>query len=117
MLMSFEQLSRQLSGELHTDALHKHMYATDASVYRKVPQAVAYPEDTSDIQHLVLFASKNNITLIPRTAGTSLAGQCVGDGIIVDVSKHFTKIIDLDIEKRQVTVQPGVIIPLRQTDV
>ncbi|WP_299765246.1 FAD-binding and (Fe-S)-binding domain-containing protein [uncultured Dokdonia sp.] len=109
MLMSFEQLSRQLSGELHTDALHKRMYATDASVYRKVPQAVAYPEDTSDIRHLVLFASKNNITLIPRTAGTSLAGQCVGDGIIVDVSKHFTKIIDLDREKRQVTVQPGVI--------
>ncbi|WP_299682883.1 FAD-binding and (Fe-S)-binding domain-containing protein [uncultured Dokdonia sp.] len=109
MLMSFEQLSRQLSGELHSDALHKRIYATDASVYRKVPQAVAFPKDTSDIQRLVLFATENNTTLIPRTAGTSLAGQCVGDGIIVDVSKHFTKIIDLDIEKRQVTVQPGVI--------
>jgi FAD/FMN-containing dehydrogenase/Fe-S oxidoreductase len=109
MLMLFKQLSSQLSGELHTDALHKHIYATDASVYRKVPQAVAYPKDTSDIQHLVVFASKNNTTLIPRTAGTSLAGQCVGDGIIVDVSKHFTKIIDFDVEKRQVTVQPGVI--------
>lgn len=107
--MSFKQLSRQLSGELHTDALHKHIYATDASVYRKIPQAVAYPKDTRDIQHLVLFASKNNITLIPRTAGTSLAGQCVGDGIVVDVSKHFTKIIDLNVVKRQVTVQPGVI--------
>ncbi|GGG10003.1 oxidoreductase [Dokdonia pacifica] len=105
----FKQLSRQLSGELHTDALHLHMYATDASVYRKVPQAVAYPRDTRDIQRLVLFASKNNITLIPRTAGTSLAGQCVGDGIVVDVSKHFTDIIHLDVAKQQVTVQPGVI--------
>ncbi|WP_299214642.1 FAD-binding and (Fe-S)-binding domain-containing protein [uncultured Dokdonia sp.] len=104
-----KQLSSQLSGELHTDALHRHIYATDASVYRKIPQAVAYPEDTKDIQHLVVFASKNNTTLIPRTAGTSLAGQCVGDGIVVDVSKYFTKIINLDLERRQVTVQPGVI--------
>lgn len=105
----FIQLSSQLTGELHTDSLHKHIYATDASVYRKIPQAVAYPKDTRDIQRLVLFAKENNTTLIPRTAGTSLAGQCVGDGIIVDVSKHFTEIIHLDIEKRQVTVQPGVI--------
>ncbi|MFC4634578.1 FAD-binding and (Fe-S)-binding domain-containing protein [Dokdonia ponticola] len=109
MHTQLKQLSSQLSGELHTDTLHKHIYATDASVYRKVPQAVAFPKDTRDIQYLVHFASKNNTTLIPRTAGTSLAGQCVGDGIVVDVSKHFTKIIDLDIEKRQVTVQPGVI--------
>lgn len=109
MQADLHQLSNQLSGELHTDALHKHIYATDASVYRKVPQAVAYPKDTSDLQYLVHFASKNNTTLIPRTAGTSLAGQCVGDGIVVDVSKYFTKIIDFDLEKRQVTVQPGVI--------
>lgn len=105
----FKQLSSQLSGELHIDSLHRHIYATDASVYRKIPQAVAYPKDTRDIQRLVLFAKENNTTLIPRTAGTSLAGQCVGDGIIVDVSKHFTEIIHLDIEKRQITVQPGVI--------
>ncbi len=109
MQSHLHQLSSQLSGELHTDTLHKHIYATDASVYRKVPQAVAFPKDTTDIQSLVHFASKNNTTLIPRTAGTSLAGQCVGDGIVVDVSKHFTEIIHLDVEKRQVTVQPGVI--------
>src|SRR5690606_13179730 len=55
------------------------------------------------------LASKNKTSLIPRTAGTSLAGQCVGDGIVVDVSKHFTKIISVNTEKMTVTLQPGVI--------
>jgi FAD/FMN-containing dehydrogenase/Fe-S oxidoreductase len=103
------QLRNSLSGELFFDDLHKSIYATDASVYRKIPTAVAYPKDTKDIQQLIAFANKHNITLIPRTAGTSLAGQCVGDGIVVDVSKHFTKILGFDEEKKTVTVQPGVI--------
>ena len=64
-------------------------------MYRKIPLAVAYPLNNQDIQQLVLFAQKNAISLIPRTAGTSLAGQCVGEGIVVDVSKHFTEIIEL----------------------
>jgi len=71
--------------------------------------AVAYPKNKSDIKQLIQFATDNNITLIPRTAGTSLAGQCVGDGIVVDVSKHFTKILNFDKEYKTVTVQPGVI--------
>lgn len=102
-------LKSQLEGALHIDALHKAIYATDASVYRRVPLAVAFPKHAQDIQVLCAFAKANNISLIPRTAGTSLAGQCVGEGIVVDVSKHCTEIISLDVEKRQVTVQPGVI--------
>ena len=74
-----------------------------------MPLAVAFPKTINDIQKLVVFADTHKIGLIPRTAGTSLAGQCVGDGIVVDVSKHFTKILDLNKEKKQVTVQPGVI--------
>ena len=62
-----------------------------------------------DIQQLIKFAQQNNTSLIPRTAGTSLAGQCVGDGIVVDVSKHFTKILSVDTQNKTVTVQPGVI--------
>ena len=85
------------------------MYATDASVYRKIPLAVAYPRGVSDIQKLIYFAQKHKVSLIPRTAGTSLAGQCVGEGIVVDVSKHFTNIIDVDVEAKTVVVQPGVI--------
>jgi len=103
------QLKNSLSGELFFDTLHKSIYATDASVYRKIPTAVAYPKDTADIQQLIAFANQHNTTLIPRTAGTSLAGQCVGDGIVVDVSKHFTKILALDEAEKTITVQPGVI--------
>ena len=109
MKNALAQLSKSLSGELHFDKLHKSIYATDASVYRKIPLAVAFPRDNEDIKKLCLFAKENETHLIPRTAGTSLAGQCVGEGIVVDVSKHFTEIIHFDKDKRQVTVQPGVI--------
>ena len=103
------ELARSLKGQLLSDKLTKALYATDASVYRKIPNAVAFPETVEDIKKLIHFAGKHEVGLIPRTAGTSLAGQCVGDGVVVDVSKHFTKIIALDELKKQVTVQPGVI--------
>lgn len=104
-----QTLEKSLTGELFFDDLHKNIYATDASVYRKIPIAVAYPKDIKDIQQLIDFATKNNITLIPRTAGTSLAGQCVGDGIVVDVSKHFTNILAFDEINKTITVEPGII--------
>ena len=109
MKILLKKLQAQLEGELHYDNLHKTIYATDASVYRKIPLAAALPKTVQDIKVLCEFALQNDITLIPRTAGTSLAGQCVGDGIVVDVSKHFTNIISFDKEKKQVVVQPGVI--------
>ena len=102
-------LKNTLTGDLFFDDLHKNIYATDASVYRKIPLAVAYPKDTDDIKLLINFATKNSITLIPRAAGTSLAGQCVGDGIVVDVSKHFTNILAFDELQKTITVQPGII--------
>jgi len=98
-----------LSGSLVYDDLHKALYATDASVYRKIPLAVAYPKDEKDLQILIEFATSNHLTLIPRTAGTSLAGQCVGDGIIVDVSKYFTNILAFDELNKTITVEPGVV--------
>lgn len=107
--MMLQNLSQKLSGELLFDNLHKSIYATDASVYRKIPLAVAFPKNNEDLKNLIQYASKNNITLIPRAAGTSLAGQCVGEGIVVDVSKHFTNILGFDEFNKTVTVQPGVI--------
>ncbi|MFZ2431307.1 MAG: FAD-linked oxidase C-terminal domain-containing protein [Lutibacter sp.] len=107
--INLEELSNIIEGEVHFDNLHKSIYATDASVYRKIPLGVAYPRNNADLKKIIHFATKNNITLIPRTAGTSLAGQCVGDGLIVDVSKHFTKILGFDEHQKTVTVQPGII--------
>jgi len=104
-----QEIRKKLSGSLEYDDLHKAIYATDASVYRKIPLAVAYPKDEKDLQILIEFATSNHVTLIPRTAGTSLAGQCVGEGIIVDVSKHFTTILAFDELNKTITVEPGVV--------
>jgi hypothetical protein len=106
---TLETLNKSLSGDVLFDSLHKTLYATDASVYRKIPLAVAFPKDDKDIKTLIEFATKNNITLIPRTAGTSLAGQCVGDGIVVDVSTHFTNIISFDEKAKTITLEPGIV--------
>ena len=104
-----QKLATQLQGELYHDTTMRTLYATDASAYREMPLAVAIPKTKDDIQTLIQFAKENKTNLIPRTAGTSLAGQVVGNGIIVDVSKHFTKIIELNEDASWVRVQPGVI--------
>ena len=106
---TLETLHNALSGDVLFDNLHKTLYATDASVYRKIPLAVAFPKDEKDIKTLIEFATKNKITLIPRTAGTSLAGQCVGDGMVVDVSKHFTSILEFDEQGKTITLEPGIV--------
>ena len=104
-----ETLKKQLSGDLFYDDLHRHIYATDASVYRMIPEAVCYPKNEEDIQKLIEYASKNQMALIPRTAGTSLAGQVVGKGMIVDVSRYMTRVLEFNEEEKWVKVQPGVI--------
>ena len=95
--------------KLYTDSLHKIAYATDASVYREIPYGVAYPESEDDIKELMQMAHERKTHLIPRAGGTSIAGQVVGSGIVVDVSKHWNKIIKINPEKRWVIVEPGVV--------
>lgn len=107
--MDLKSLKNSLLGDLFYDDLTKSIYATDASVYRMLPLAVAYPKNNNDLKLLIQFAKQNNTSLIPRTAGTSLAGQCVGEGIVVDVSKYFNSIISFDQVNKTVTVQPGVV--------
>jgi len=102
-------LKQQLSGELYDSTLVKSLYATDASVYRELPYAVALPKTTADIKCLIEFAQSNALSIIPRAAGTSLAGQCVGDGIVVDVSKYMNAILEINTQEQWVRVQPGVV--------
>jgi len=102
-------LANELEGELHFDSTMRTLYATDASAYREMPTAVAFPASISDIKKLIRFARQEKTSLIPRTAGTSLAGQVVGNGIVVDVSRTFTKILEVNPTEHWVRVQPGVI--------
>lgn len=109
MLRELEKLKESFEGEIHTDQVMRTLYATDASAYREMPVAVAIPKTEKDISSLIKFANFHRVTLIPRTAGTSLAGQVVGNGIIVDVSRTFTKILEINKEESWVRLQPGVI--------
>ena len=106
---TLKNLASDLKGELHDDAMMRTIYATDASVYKEMPLAVCYPKGKEDIQRLITFANEHKTALIPRAAGTSLAGQCVGNGIVVDISKHFDRILELNVEEGWVCVEPGVV--------
>ena len=109
MNAKLQQLARELEGEFYDDNRMRILYATDASAYREMPLAVAMPKSIGDLKKLITFARAEKTSLIPRTAGTSLAGQVVGKGIVVDVSKHFTQILELNAVEGWVRVQPGVI--------
>lgn len=109
MIDQLRALKHQLDGELHYDELMRRLYATDASIFREMPLAVAYPKHKEDIKKLVAFAQEHKTSLIPRSAGTSLAGQCVGAGIVVDISKYMNKILEINTKEGWVRLQPGVI--------
>lgn len=95
--------------KLYTDSLHKIAYATDASVYREIPYGVAYPETIEDVQKLMRMARERKTHLIPRAGGTSIAGQVVGSGIVVDISKYWNHILEVNQVERWARVEPGVV--------
>lgn len=106
---ALRSIRESFDGTIHIDDVTRIMYATDASAYQETPLAVAIPKTEADIRLLIEFANQFGIGLIPRTAGTSLAGQVVGSGIVVDVSRHFTQILEINPDEHWVRVQPGVI--------
>lgn len=103
------QLASRLTGALHYDHTMRSLYATDASEYQELPLAVALPKTENDLRELITYANHRKVGLIPRTAGTSLAGQVVGAGIVVDVGRHLNKVLHIDKATRRVRVQPGVV--------
>ena len=106
----FQKLQNSLDGELYTDSIHRIIYSTDASAYKEKPLAVAFPKNEDDIKNIIIFTGNNKLSVIPRASGTSLAGQVVGNGIVIDVSRHLTKIIELNKEEKWIRVQPGVVL-------
>ncbi len=108
--MNIEDLIKNgFSGEVRDNPSYRMMYATDASIYREWPEAVVYPTCVEDIQLLVAFATQHRSSIIPRGGGTSLAGQCVGSGVVMDVTKHMNRVLEINNEKGYVIVEPGVV--------
>ena len=105
----FAAIAARLEGDFHVDDLTRTIYSTDASEYQERPLAVAIPKTEADIRTLVQYAAEHRIGLIPRAAGTSLAGQVVGSGIVVDAGRHLNQILEVDVERRMARVQPGVV--------
>jgi FAD/FMN-containing dehydrogenase/Fe-S oxidoreductase len=102
-------LAARLRGKLLLDDVTRTIYATDASEYQERPLAVALPETEADVRELILFAARHRVGIVPRAAGTSLAGQVVGGGIVVDAGRHLNGVLALDAQARRVRVQPGVV--------
>lgn len=104
-----KQFAATLDGDFHYDQMMRSLYATDASLYRELPLAVCYPRTKEDIKKLIHFCKERGVSLIPRAAGTSLAGQCVGKGIVVDVSRYMNAVLEVNAEESWVRVQPGLV--------
>ncbi len=109
VLQFLDLLVSEISGEVRSDDVSRLLYATDASPYEVLPIAVAMPRTTADLQAIARLCNAHGVPLTPRAAGTSLAGQTVGPGLIVDTGRYMTAVSDLDAAAGRVTVQPGVV--------
>lgn len=105
----FLPLKKKIKGDVLTDETHRLLYATDASIYRQKPHAVVRPENSIDIQEVLKFSSESQIPIIARGGGTSLGGQVVGSGIILDFSQNWSRVIEFNKEEKWVRVQPGIV--------
>ena len=101
----FEALRQELDGELQFDEISRTIYATDASAYRQFPMAVCIPKHKEDLLAIVRFAAEHKLPIIPRAAGTSLAGQVVGKGIVVDIGRNLNEIIEINSDEEYVIVE------------
>ena len=105
-----QQLSDTLTGEVRFDLYSKALYSTDASLYQIQPIGVVIPKDLQDVIKTVQIASEQNIPILPRGGGTSLAGQSVGEAIVLDMSKYMNQLLEVNVAERWARVQPGIVL-------
>ncbi len=104
------ELKKHFKGEIRTDLASRILYSTDASIYQIEPRGVVIPRSQDDLQAAVGLAAKYTIPILPRGAGTSLAGQAIGEALILDCSRWLDSIVEIDPESRSATVEPGVVL-------
>jgi FAD/FMN-containing dehydrogenase/Fe-S oxidoreductase len=109
-MIGLDELKNKFEGDILLDNTSKILYSTDASAYLERPNMVLIPKTYADIKEAIVFAKSNNTCIIPRAAGTSLAGQVVGNGVVVDISKNFNKILEINQKERYVRIEPGVVL-------
>mgnify|MGYP001818450800 CR=1 FL=1 len=102
------KLRSTLSGEVLDDDFTRGIYATDASIYQIKPKFVVFPKSEDDVCQAIAFARQQKMTILPRGAGTSLAGQTVGESVVLDFSKHMNQVLEVNREQQWVRVQPGI---------
>ena len=103
-------LAPRVTGDLRTDTYSRLLYSTDASIYQVMPHAVFIPRHAEDVQAAVTLAAERAIPIVPRTAGSSLAGQAIGEALIIDFSRHLDAVLELNAEESWVRVQPGIVL-------
>ena len=100
-------LVHEIEGEIHTDDLRNYMLATDGSIYRKQPLAVAYPRNETDVEKIVNFSRQHKVSIHSRGSGSGLCGSALGAGIVIDFSKFMNQLLNIDLENRWFECQPG----------
>ncbi len=101
-------LDDRIDGEVRRDAYSRHLYATDASLYREVPDGVVFPRERGEVQTVMRYCAERSLAVLPRGGGTSLAGQAVNGAVIIDLTRHMDRIVDVDPNAEIVTAQPGI---------
>ncbi len=102
-------LAAAMRGETRFDEYSRHLYSTDASLYSIEPIGVAFPRDADDVAAAVDVTGRFDVPILPRGAGTSLAGQTVGRAVVLDMSRYMNRLLGLDAESMTARVQPGLI--------
>ena len=105
-----QHLSDTLAGEVRFDLYSKALYSTDASLYQIQPIGVVIPKDSQDVIKTVQIATEHNVPILPRGGGTSLAGQSVGEAIVLDMSKYMNGLLEVNVAERWARVQPGIVL-------
>ncbi len=109
-------LRGSITGEVDTGPRRRAEYASDASNYRVPPRAVVFPRDAADVAAALDIARAEGLSVTARGAGTSVAGNAIGPGLVLDFSRHLTAILDLDPDRRTARVQPGVVLAALQRE-
>ena len=104
------EIEKRIAGEVRLDPASRVLFSTDASIYQVEPLGVVFPKEKDDLIAILEICSKNQIPVLPRGSGSSLAGQTVGKALVIDCSRYLNKIEKVNIEERTAWVQPGLVL-------